>query len=55
MVRSIGFAGSGALMAGLTFVAAVIPIIWLQWKAPRIREARMAKEDGISRAVTSRV
>jgi hypothetical protein len=39
MVSSIGLAGSSGVMAGLTAGAAVVPIMLLQWRGSRIREA----------------
>jgi len=44
MINSIGVGGSGGLMAGVVFVASVLPIVLLQWRGGGWRERRLEKD-----------
>ena len=52
MLDSVGLAGTGGIMAGLTLVVAVIPIVLLQWKGGKLRKA---EDGGLSHMPTSRI
>jgi hypothetical protein len=56
MLRSLGYAGSGGLMAGLTLVGSVVPVIFLHWKGSWFRKVEDKEEIlGLSHVATSRV
>lgn len=55
MLDSIGLAGSGGLMAGLTLVVSVVPIILLQWKGGKIKEAEGTGGGGVVLEVQSAI